>query len=162
MTKALLILCTLGMISCSVKNDSLAFTDLNINGISFEQTSNSLEEKMGRPDTVSDYESEADNETWKDYQYKGNSFYCYENKWIGFELRNGNFYFFKPEIKVGNSIELVQSSFPNSYKNKEILNGLGFVIIDIKDGEDKISDSFVVVNYNASTNRITSIHLGSK
>ncbi len=162
MTKAFLILCTLGMISGSVKNDTLAFTDLNINGISLEQTSNSLEEKMGRPDTVSNYESEMDNETWKDYQYKGNSFYCYENKWIGFELRNGNFCFFKPEIKVGNSIELVQSSFPNSYKNKEILNGLGFVIIDIKDEEDKISDSFVVLNYDASTNRITSIHLGSK
>jgi hypothetical protein len=150
------------MISCSVKNDSFAFTDLNINGISPEQTSNSLEEKMGRPDTVSDYESEADIETWKDYQYKGNSFYCYENKWIGFELRNNNFYFFKPEIKVGNQIEVVQSSFPNSYKNREILNGLGFVIIDIKDEKDKNTDSFVLVNYNASTNRITSIHLGSK
>lgn len=81
---------------------------------------------------------------------------------ISFELRNGNFYFYKPEIKVGNRIEAVQSFFPNSYKNKAIPNGLGFIIIDIEIGKDKSSDSFVVLNYDASSNRITSIHLGSK
>jgi hypothetical protein len=162
MTKALLILCTLGIISCNVKNDTLAFTDLNLNGIYLGQTSNSIMKKMGNPDSISNYESETDNEIWKDYQYKGNSIYLFENKWVNFKLQNGNFYFYKPEIKVGNRIETIQSFFPNSYRNKEILNGLGFVIIDIIDEKDENTDSFVVLNYDATTNQITSIHLGSK
>lgn len=162
MTKALFFLWSVGMISCTVKNDSLTYDDLNINGVVLQQTTNSIVEKMGNPDTISNYENEMDGETWKDYQYKGNSFYFYENNLISFELRNGNFYFYKPEIKVGNRIEAVQSFFPNSYKNKAIPNGLGFIIIDIEIGKDKSSDSFVVLNYDASSNRITSIHLGSK
>jgi hypothetical protein len=162
MTKTLFILLTVGIVSCNIKNDSLTLNDLNINGVSLMQTSNSWTEKMGNPDTISNYENEMDNETWKDYRYKGNSFYYNENKWVGFELRNEQFYFYKPEIKVGNNINMVQSFFPNSYKNKEIENGLGFIMIDIKLTKNENSDAFVVINYNASTNRISSIHLGSK
>ena len=162
MTKTLFILLTVGIVSCNIKNDSLTLNDLNINGVSLMQTSNSWTEKMGNPDTISNYENEMDNETWKDYRYKGNSFYYNENKWVGFELRNEQFYFYKPEIKVGNNIDMVQSFFPNSYNNKEIENGLGFIMIDIKLTKNENSDAFVVINYNASTNRISSIHLGSK
>ena len=162
MTKTLFILLTVGIVSCNIKNDSLTLNDLNINGVSLMQTSNSWTEKMGNPDTISNYENEMDNETWKDYRYKGNSFYYNENKWVGFELRNEQFYFYKPEIKVGNNIDRVQSFFPNSYKNKEIENGIGFIIIDIELTKNENSDAFVVINYNASTNRISSIHLGSK
>ena len=162
MKKALLILLSLGLISSAVKNDSLTYDDLNINGVVLQQTTKSIVEKMGSPDTISNYENEMDNEIWKDYRYKGNSFYCYENKWVSFELRNEQFYFYKPEIKVGNNIDRVQPFFPNSYKNKEIKNGLGFIIIDIKLTKNENSDAFVVINYNSSTNRISSIHLGSK
>ena len=162
MKKVLLILLSLGLTSSAVKNDSLTYDDLNINGVLLHQTTNSMIEKMGNPDNISNYENEMDNETWKDYRYKGNSFYYYENKWVGFELRNEQFYFFKPEIKVGNNIDMVQSFFPNSYMNKEIENGLGFIMIDIKLTKNENSDAFVVINYNTSTNRISSIHLGSK
>ena len=162
MTKALFFLWSVGMISCTVKNDSLTYDDLNINGVVLQQTTNSIVEKMGNPDTISNYENEMDDETWKDYRYKDNSLYFYENNLMGFELRNEHFYFYKPEIKVGSNIDIIQPFFPNSYKNKGFVNGLGFIIIDIENGKDKSSDSFVVLNYNTSTNSITSIHLGSK
>ena len=163
MTKTLLILLTFGIVSCNTKNDSFSINNLNINGLSLMHTPNSWTEKIGNPDTIVDYESETDNEMWKDYQYKGNSFYFHQNKWVGFELRNEAFFFYKPEIKVGNNVNTVQSSFPNSYKNKAIINGLGFLIIDINyDDKRKDSDSFVVLNYDTSTNRIASIHLGTK
>lgn len=163
MTKTLFMLLSVGIVSCNIKNDSLPLNDLNINGVSLMQTSNSWTEKLGNPDTIVDYESETDNEVWKDYQFKGNSIYFHQNKWVGFELRNEAFFFYKPEIKVGNSINTVQSSFPNSYKKKAIINGLGFLIIDINyDEKREDSDSFVVLNYDTSTNRIASIHLGAK
>jgi hypothetical protein len=162
MKKALIILLSLGLISSTVKNDSLTYDNLNINGVLLHQTTNSIIEKIGNPDTISNYENEKDNETWKEYRYKGNSFYRYENKWVSFELRNEQFYFYKPEIKVGNDIDRVQPFFPSSYKNKKTENGLGFIIIDIELTKNEKSDAFVVINYNASTNRISSIHLGSK
>jgi hypothetical protein len=144
------------------KNNSILFEQLTINGFSIEQTANSLTTLLGSPNSIGNYENEIDKETWEDYKYSGNSFYFFNNNMVSFALRNDTFYFYNSSLKVGLDISSVNSVFPNSFANKYVLNNLGFIIIDVTMQDGSVSDTFVVLNYNPTTNIITSINLGSK
>ena len=65
-----------------------------------------------------------------------------------------------PNIKVGNDISSISSLFPTSYNNREEIDNLGFIIIDIKLNNGNYSDVFIVINYNPQTNIISNIHKG--
>ncbi len=159
---SLLLLVVTIMSSNAQNNDSILFDQIMINTFSIVQTENSLIAILGNPNSIGNYENEIDKEEWLDYKYSVNSFYFFDNKLISFDLKNNTFYFNSPSIKPGNNISEVNSVFPNSYLNRAVLDGLGFIIIDINMSDGAVSDTFVVINYNPSTNAITSIHLGSK
>lgn len=144
------------------KNDSLSYEELTVNHFSINHSMSSMPSLFGNPDFIGEYENELDNEIWKDYNYKGNSFYFFNDILVSFNLRNNEYFFFNKSILVGNGIEEVRLFFPNSYSSKEVLNNLGFIIIDINMANGSISDTFVVINYDPTTNIISSIHLGSK
>ncbi len=114
------------------------------------------------PSRYSNYNNEIDNEDWIEYKYSLNSFYFFNHQLISFNLRSNAYYFYDPNITIGNNISIINNIFPNSYSEKGILNGLGFIIIDIAMEDETISDSFIVINYNQYSNLITSIHIGSK
>jgi hypothetical protein len=159
-TISLLLLLSVTLSSYSQNNDSILFNQLMINTFSTVQTENSLTTLLGSPNSIESYENEIDKETWKDYKYSGNSFYFFNNNLVSFSLRNDAFYFFNSSIKVGNNISVVSNIFQNSFLNKEVLNNLGFIIIDINMPNGTISDTFVVINYNPINDIISSIHLG--
>lgn len=161
-TASLLLLMITILSSNAQNNDSILFSQMTINSFSFIQTENSLTGLLGTPSSIGNYENEMDKETWIDYKYAVNSFYFFENKMVSFNLKNDTFYFYNPSVKAGSNISEVNSVFPSSYSNREVLDNLGFIIIDVNMPDGTPSDTFVVINYNPSTNLITSIHLGSK
>jgi hypothetical protein len=161
-TASLLLLMITILSSNAQNNDSILFGQMTINSFSIVQTENSLTGLLGSPSSIGNYENELDKESWIDYKYSVNSFYFFENKMVSFNLKNDAFYFYNPSIKAGNNISEVNSAFPNSYSNREVLDNLGFIIIDINMPDGTLSDTFVVINYNPLTNLISSIHLGSK
>ena len=144
------------------KNDSILFSQIRINTFSMNQTENSLITLLGNPSATGNYTSEIDKENWTEYKYAVNSFYFFENKMVSFNLKNSSFYFQNQSIKAGNNILEVSNIFPNSYSNRTVVNNLGFIIIDVNMPDGSPSDTFVVINYDPSTNVITSILLGSK
>lgn len=159
----LLIILITTFISCNAQsNDAVLINQVTISSFSFQQTTTSILSVLGNPDSISTYNNEVDNETWLDYKYSGNSFYFFNNLEVSFDLKTNLFYFYNPSIKVGNNIEEINNFFPNSYEKKEILNNLGFIIIDINMPDGTTSDTFIVINYDSDTKIITSIHMGSK
>lgn len=158
-----LLLLILSVISSNAQsNDAITFGQITINGFSMAQTENSLTAVLGNPNSIGSYENEIDKETWVNYKYSVNSFYFFENKMVSFDLKNNAFYFYKPSLKVGNTISEINAFFPNSYSNREVVNNLGFIIIDLTMPNGTVSDSFVVINYNPASDAISSIHLGTK
>ena len=141
-------------------NDSIQLNQISLNTVNFPQTESSIVSILGNPDSINNYYNEIDSENWLNYNYSGNSLYFFNTKLVDFELRNGNYYFINPNIKVGNSVVEVNVAFPNSYLKRRVVGGLGFVIINILMADGTLSDTFVVINYSISTNTITSIHLG--
>ncbi len=159
------IILTLIIFCCSIttfaqNNDSIQLNQISLNTLNFPQTESSIVSILGNPDSINNYYNEIDSENWLDYNYSGNSLYFFNTKLVDFELRNGNYYFINPNIKVGNSVVEVNVAFPNSYLKRRVVGGLGFVIINILMADGTLSDTFVVINYSISTNTITSIHLG--
>lgn len=144
------------------ENSTIMFSSLNINAKPLTQTENSFISLFGNPDTTSTYLNEIGNETWTNLKYSENSFYFYDDKLVSFELKNDSFYFYDSTIKVGSGLSGVNDRFQNSYLNREIINSIGFIIIDIIMNDGSQSDSFVVINYNPTNNIINSIKLGSK
>ncbi|WP_284650842.1 hypothetical protein [Flavobacterium terrisoli] len=161
-TVSFLLLMVTIMSTNAQNNDSLLFSQITINAFSIVQTENSLTTLLGNPSSIDNYENEINKETWLDYKYSVNSFYFFENKMVSFDLKNSAFYFYNPSIKAGNNISEVSSFFPNSYSNREVIDNLGFIIIDINMQDGTASDTFVVINYSPTSNVISSIHLGSK
>ena len=151
------------IISCNAQsNDALLMDQITISSFPIQQTTQSLISHIGNPDSITDYDNEIDNETWLDYKYSGNSFYFFNNQQVSFDLKTDSFYFYNSSIKVGNNIAVINTFFPNSYTKREVLNNLGFIIIDINMPDDTPSDAFIVINYNSVTNIISSIHMGSR
>jgi hypothetical protein len=148
--------------STAQNNDKLMIDEISISTFSFEQTELTLISILGNPDLITDYNNEIDNESWIEFKYSLNSFYFFNHQLISFNLRSNVFYFYNPNIVVGNNISLIENIFPNSYSQKEVLNGLGFIIIDITMEDESVSDSFIVINYDQSSSLITSIHIASK
>lgn len=164
MKKIILLLTLFANISFAIaqENSAITFEQIKINAVSISQTENSFMSLFGNPDSTSNYENEIENELWTDYKYSGNSFYFYENNLVSFNLKNDSFNFFDSSIKVGLDLTGVSNLFQSSYENREIINALGFVIIDILMADGSKSDSFIVINYNPTNNIINSIKLGSK
>lgn len=144
------------------ENSTIMFSSLNINAKPLTQTENSFISLFGNPDTTSNYLNEIGNETWTNFKYSENSFYFYDDKLVSFELKNDSFYFYDSSIKVGANLSGVNNYFQNSYMNREIINSLGFIIIDILINDGSQSDSFIVINYNPTDNIINAIKLGTK
>lgn len=144
------------------ENNTLMFDSLNISGKSLTQTENSFISLFGNPDSTSNYINEIENETWINLKYSENSFYFHEDKLVSFDLKNDSFYFYNSSIKVGADLSGINNYFQNSYMNREVINSLGFIIIDVLMNDGSQSDSFIVINYNPINNIINSIKLGSK
>jgi len=144
------------------ENNTLMFDSLNISDKSLTQTENSFISLFGNPDSTSNYINEINNETWINLKYSENSFYFHEDKLVSFDLKNDSFYFYNSSIKVGADVSSINNYFQNSYMNREVINSLGFIIIDILMNDGSQSDSFIVINYNPTNNIINSIKLGSK
>jgi len=144
------------------ENNTLMFDSLNISDKSLTQTENSFISLFGNPDSTSNYINEINNETWINLKYSENSFYFHEDKLVSFDLKNDSFYFYNSSIKVGADVSGINNYFQNSYMNREVINSLGFIIIDILMNDGSQSDSFIVINYNPTNNIINSIKLGSK
>ena len=144
------------------ENNTLMFDSLNISDKSLTQTENSFISLFGNPDSTSNYINEINNETWINLKYSENSFYFHEDKLVSFDLKNDSFYFYNSSIKVGADVSGINNYFQNSYMNREVINSLGFIIIDILTNDGSQSDSFIVINYNPTNNIINSIKLGSK
>jgi len=144
------------------ENNTLMFDSLNISDKSLTQTENSFISLFGNPDSTSNYINEIGNETWINLKYSENSFYFYDDKLVSFELKNDSFYFYDPSIKVGADLSGINNYFQNSYMNREVINSIGFIIIDILMNDGSKSDSFIVINYNSTNNIINAIKLGNK
>lgn len=144
------------------ENNTLMFDSLNISAKSLTQTENSFINIFGNPDSTSNYINEIGNEIWTNLKYSESSFYFHDNKLVSFDLKNDVFYFYDSSIKVGADLSGVNNHFHNSYVNREVINSLGFIIIDILMNDGTQSDSFIVINYNPNNNIINSIKLGTK
>src|SRR5688572_1035832 len=87
-------------IAYAQKNDSLFYEELTVNHFSINQSTSSFITLFGNPDYVGEYESKLNQEIWKDYNYKGNSFYFFNDNLISFNLTNEAYFFYNKLILV--------------------------------------------------------------
>jgi hypothetical protein len=161
MKNQILILILISYSSFSQNFDKIKISNLNINGNSFSQTSTSFQNLFGSPSQITTYFNEISNKNWLEYKYSNNSFYFDNNTLIEFQLKDNQFYFQNNNIKVGNNVLDLSLLFPNSYNNRSIINELGFIRIEITFDDDNSTDIFIIINYDRTTNNITSIHSAS-
>jgi hypothetical protein len=147
-------------IKINAQNNIINYDDLKINTTSLETLSkNSILSSLGFSSNATNYVSEMTNESFLKYSLN-NNFILFENeKMVGFSLDDATFYFINPNIKVGNNINSIATIYPLSFNNRELINNLGFIIINLSLGDNSPSDEFVVINYDTS-GVIRSIHLG--
>lgn len=160
MKKTITILVLFTINSLFSQNNFILNNELKISNFSLELPKNVLLINFGIIDAPTNYYNELTNETYLEYSAMNNSFFFQGNSLIDFYLRNNHFYFMSPNIRVGNDISSISSLFPTSYNNREEIDNLGFIIIDIKLNNGNYSDVFIVINYNPQTNIISNIHKG--
>ena len=122
--------------SCKAQNNSISSSQATINGYSvFKTSSQILIQNFGQPLNVEEYFFEMENTTGELYHYDGLSFYVIDDKIDGFEITGDQYEFTSGNIAVGDGIDLLQSTFPNSFSNK----GEGEMIVTFSDADYFIS-----------------------
>ena len=138
-------------------NDMILFDDIKINTFNLNQTVSSLISINGYPSSMNNYYNELEDETWLELKYGQNSFYFLNNNLVSFELKDGSFYLNYPFIKVGNVIDNINSVFANSFSQREVLNYVGFITLDIGMPDGTITDTSIVILYDPPSSKILSI-----
>ena len=141
------------------QNNSLAYNQLTVNGISLNLSKTQLLSALNITGLPSDYYNEMEGLTYDEYQSNLSSFYFQGNDLVDFTLKDNAFSFMNSTLKVGANINVVSNLYPISFANKEVKSGVGFIIINLTSNTGTALDDFIVINYNTS-NIITSIHLG--
>jgi hypothetical protein len=126
--------------SCKAQNNSIASSQATINGISFLGNNVSLlTQHLGQPVSIEDYYFEMEEVNSKKYNYNGILFYVINNKIDSFEITNNNYSFTSNNLKIGNSISIIQTIYPLSFTNKKN-NGITLPFNNI--------DKFIIISYN--------------
>jgi hypothetical protein len=104
--------------------------------------------------------NEIDENYYYKYSHEGATFNVNGNKVEDFEIRSPKYYVGEPGkmIKVGDSLASLSIKYPASYKEREG----GSIIIyftGLTGGKVWISDSYLLIRYNARTSKITMINL---
>ncbi len=144
MKKSLLI--TLMFISIQVMNaqsNILNPEECSINGSAFLGKNVSfLHQTLGNPNVIEDYYFEMDEITSKKHLYNGATFYVVDGKVYSFEIFSSNYNFSNNNIKIGNSISVINNYYPTSFANR-------------KDSAIKLNiknlDRFVIISYENNT-----------
>lgn len=141
------------------QNNVLNYEQLKISNISLNLNKNTFLTNIGINQLPADYISELTDETYEKYTSNTNSFYFKDEKIVDFSLNNADYYFMSSNIKVGNHIDVLSINYSNSFSNKEMVNGIGYVIINLQLPSGITADEFIVINYDDS-GIINSIHMG--
>lgn len=151
-------------ISFSQESNSIKYSNININGISINQSKNFVISNLNLIDSGTIYLDEIANEENTIFTLVNNindiksEFYFNSDSLTNFDLLDSSFYLNNSNLKVGNTINSIQSIFPISYNSKSVINGVGFITVDILMEDNTLSDEKLIINYNSSTNIISSIH----
>jgi hypothetical protein len=151
-------------ISFSQESNSIKYSNININGISINQSKNFVISNLNLIDSGTIYLDEIANEENTIFTLVNNindiksEFYFNSDSLTNFDLLDSSFYLNNSNLKVGNTINSIQSIFPISYNSKSVINGVGFITVDILMEDNTLSDEKLIINYNSSTNTISSIH----
>lgn len=141
------------------QNTILNYEQLKISNISLDMNKNTFLTNIGINELSTDYTSELTDEIYEKYTSNSNFFYFRNNKLVDFSLNNNNYYFMSNNIKVGNHIDVLSINYSNSFSNKELINGVGYIIINLQLPSGIPADEFIVINYNDG-GIINSIHMG--
>lgn len=141
------------------QNSVLNYEQLKISNISLELNKNIFLTSLGINELSSQYTSELTDENYEKYTNNSDAFYFKDEKLVDFSLNSANFYFMSNNIKVGNNIDVLSINYSNSFANKEVIDGVGFIIVNLQLSSGIPADEFIVINYNNSE-LITSIHMG--
>lgn len=156
-----LLICIIGF---SQENNTIKYSNIYINGISINQNKNNIVTNLNLIDSGDIYTDEIANEESTIYTLSTNlndvksEFYFNNDRLTNFDLKDSSFYLNNTSLKVGNNINNIQTIFPISFNKKTIINGIGFITVDILMEDDTLSDEKLIINYNSSTNIIYSIH----
>jgi hypothetical protein len=151
-------------ISFSQESNSIKYSNININGISINQSKNFVISNLNLIDSGTIYLDEIANEENTIFTLVNNindiksEFYFNSDSLTNFDLLDSSFYLNNSNLKVGNTINSIQSIFPISYNSKSVINGVGFITVDILMEDNTLSDEKLIINYNSSTNIISSIN----
>ena len=152
----------------SQQNNSLKYSQVFINANPINLNQVSLVSNLNLINSGEIYLDELANEEAEIYMQNNSisdfpsNFFFKDNYLYGFKLLDNQFYLNSPNLKVGNNISTINTLYSLSYSNRYVQNNLGFIIIDLKMEDNSFSDEMIVINYNSTTNLITSIHIASK
>ena len=147
-------------------NNAIQFDSITINSTSIFEDQSYITQKLKLKNSGENYFNEMEDKLYPKFQKNINNYYqpsyfLFENnQLVHFCLLDASFCLIHSKIKVGNKIDYIQRYFPESFKNREVKNELGFIVIDLYMDDGKTSDTFIVINYQPITEIITSIHLG--
>jgi len=110
----------------SQRYDSVIFPKVQINGVPMTGTKKDIIKKIGKPQKITRYVSDANDDHWYEYHY-GRTILevSYEGKFYGFKLRTSAFTWRcgAMTVKVGDPLSVVCKYFPASCKTMKADNG---------------------------------------
>jgi len=140
-------------INCKAQNNTIISGEITINGHGvFGNDVTLLVQYFGQPNSIEDYYYEMRELTAKKYIYNGILFYIVNERFDSFEITGSSHTFTVHNVKVGESIEKLQSIYPLSYANKSN----GGLMLPLED-----MDLFIVISFNTTNNLIKKIALYS-
>jgi hypothetical protein len=126
--------------------NQIVFDQVKINNVRLGSNKNDLLQKIGKPNKITKYVSDANDDSWYQYYYKNAILEVSLKKdFIGFEIRSRDFILTctGSKIKIGDSVSVLKKPFPESYKmylkekgkfRLKFKDSDSFLIIEIKNG----------------------------
>jgi len=140
-------------IACNGQVNTLAINDLTINNVIVRGKDKSvLSQNFGEPIAIEQVYFEMQEKMAYKHTYNGVLFYILDDIIESFEISSSNFSFSTHNIRIGNTINTLESIYPASYLNK----GVDFLSFNIEG-----YDYFITILFNKKTQLIQNIYMGS-
>lgn len=145
--------------------DKLEQTKFKIsNSLIIGSSKSSVISTLGAPDQTSSEYWEISDKTVEKIRYNLSLLYFYQDKLERFDINDSQviLYYNGVQVRVGNLISSISSLFPNSYARRTYNNGANVIIVMKKviNGQMRVLDEFIDIEYNRSNNRIVRIKYG--
>jgi len=138
---------------CESELNEISISEISVSGVLSGYNKNKIQQKIGKPDSVSTYDNEFSNQIHELYYYGRSYFELMEGKVVSFEILDNRLYIEGFDLTFGDNINQCSSLLKLFQSNKSQLEiripieGEDSAIIFNLDSEEKIKSIYQWVNW---------------